>query len=171
MNNDIQMTRSGDIALSRYDILATDSIEQAILIKLRWFLGEWVYQTQWGVDWLGKVLIKNPNSLIIKRLIEDTILSVDGVNSVENLTLSINKQTRVATISFTVHTIDGTEDYMETALMDADSENIIAWYTTDGKIHVKGPASMIYYKDGKIHFAENANVSIALGKLNLEGEE
>lgn len=171
MNNDIQMTRSGDIALSRYDIAATDSIEQAILIKLRWFFGEWVYDTSLGMDWFGKVLIKNPNSLLIRRMIEDTILSVDGVNSVENLTLSIDKVTRVARIAFTVHTVDGTEDYMETALLDADSEKVIAWYTTDSKVHVKAPASMTYYKDGKIHFTAHANVSVEQGRLILEGEE
>lgn len=171
MNNDIQMTRSGDIALSRYDILTTDSIEQAILIRLRWFLAEWVYDTSLGVDWFGKVLIKNPNSLLIRRMIEDTILSVDGVNSVENLTLTLDKTTRVATISFTVHTVDGTEDYMETALMDADSERVIAWYTMDNKVHVRAPASMAYYKDGKIHFTEHANVSFKDGRLILEGEE
>lgn len=171
MNNDIQMTRSGDIALSCYDILTTDSIEQAILIRLRWFLAEWVYDTSLGVDWFGKVLIKNPNSLLIRRMIEDTILSVDGVNSVENLTLTLDKTTRVATISFTAHTVDGTEDYMETALMDADSERAIAWYTTDNKVHVKAPASMVYYRDGKIHFTENANVSFENGRLILEGEE
>lgn len=171
MNNDIQMTRGGDIALSAFDILATDSIEQAIIIKLRWFLGEWVYQTEFGVDWFGKVLVKNPNGLLIRRIIEDTIMSVDGVNSVENLTLSLEKESRVLHIGFTVHTVDGTADYMETALLDADSEKVIAWYTTDHKIHIKAPASMCYYKDGKIHFTEYANVSVSLGNLILEGDE
>lgn len=171
MNNDIQMTRSGDIAIFRYDIMTTDSIEQAIVIKLRWFFGEWVYNTSLGVDWFGKVLIKNPNSLLIKRMIEDTILSVDGVKSVEDLTLSVDKSTRIGTISFKVHTIDGTEDYMETALLDADSENVIARFTSDNKIHIKTPASMTYYKDGKIHFTEFANVAVNNGKLILEGDE
>lgn len=171
MNNDIQMTRSGDIALSKFDILATDSIEQAILIKLRWFFGEWVYQTEFGVDWFGKVLVKNPNSLLIRRLIEDTILSVDGVTSVEDLTLTVNKKTRNGNISFIVHTVDGKADYMETALLEADSEKVVAWISTDNKIHVKAPASMAYYKDGKIHFTEHANVSVNNGRLILEGDE
>lgn len=169
--NDIQMTRSGDIAISGYDIMTTDSIEQEILIKLRWFFGEWVYQTEFGVDWFGKVLIKNPNSLLIRRMIEDTILSVEGVNSVEGLTLSVNKKTRNAKISFTVHTVAGTEDYMETALFDAESEKVIAWYTGDGKMRVKAPSSMAYYNDGKIYFTEYANVSVEDGKLILEGNE
>lgn len=173
MNNDIQMTRSGDIALSRYDILTTDSIEQAIVIKLRWFFAEWVYDTSLGVDWLGKVLVKNPNSLLIRRMIEDTIMSVDGVLSVEDLTLSVDKSTRIGTISFKVHTVDGTEDYMETALLDADSESFHAWLAADNKIHIKAPSSMVYYKSGKIHFKDNVSsyVSVDDGKLVLEGDE
>lgn len=171
MNNDIQMTRSGDIAISGYDIVATDSIEQAILIRLRWFLAEWVYDTSLGVDWFGKVLIKNPNSLLIRRMIEDAIMSVEGVNSVENLTLTLDKTTRAATISFTVHTVDGTDDYMETVLMDVDTEKLLLWYTDDGRIHVKAPTSYVYYKSGKIHFTEHANVSFKDGRLILEGNE
>lgn len=152
--NDIQMTQGGDIAISAYDILTTNSIEQAILIKLRWFFGEWVYNEDFGVDWFGKVLIKNPNSLTIKRMIEDTIMSVDGVTGVEDMTLSVDRAARNAKLAFTVHTIDGTDDYIESDLFTDAADTLTAWYAGDGVVCIKGPSYMVHYKDDAVTFSK-----------------
>lgn len=151
--NDIQMTRSGDIAISRYDIMTTDSIEQAILIKLRWFFGEWAYNSSYGVDWFGKVLVKNPNTLLVRRMIEDTIMSVDGVTSVENLTLTINRQARDATITFTVHTDLGTEDAMEVNLRTETQTKFDA-YMNDSTLIIKAPSIMAYVNNDELVFTK-----------------
>ena len=120
--NDLQMTKNGDLAIFGFDVHTTDSIEQAILIKLRWFFAEWVYNRSYGVKWFEKVLIKNPSKLIVRRMLEDAILSVDGVASVQDMTLSINSRQRVARISFKAITNQGKIDMMEFVPLGADAE-------------------------------------------------
>lgn len=104
MNNDIQMTREGDISLINNDILATDSVEQGIYIRLRWFFNEWKFWPEYGVKYFENVFVKNPNKTLITSDISQQILSVDGVKSVDNLEVSIDSKTRAATIKYTVTT-------------------------------------------------------------------
>lgn len=144
--NDLQMTKRGDLAIIGYDILTTDSIEQAILIKLRWFFGEWVFNQSYGIEWFEKVLIKNPNKLLIRRMIEDAILSVDGVKSVSDLKLTVNNVTRKATISFKASTTQGAQDLMETiGLSLADDEITV---TVNGHTMTISSPSKLYYVVG-----------------------
>lgn len=120
--NDLAMTKRGDLALKDYDILTTDSIEQAILIRLRWFFSEWIYDTSLGIEWFEKVLIKKPNRLLVRRMIEDAVLSVDGVTEVSDTKLTIFNSTRKAQVSFRYKTTMGAYDMMETVRFDSDIE-------------------------------------------------
>lgn len=120
--NDLAMTKRGDLALKNYDILTTDSIEQAILIRLRWFFSEWVYNSSLGIEWFEKVLIKKPNRLLVRRMIEDAVLSVDGVTEVSDTKLTIFNSTRKAQVSFRYKTTMGAYDMMETVRFDSDIE-------------------------------------------------
>lgn len=120
--NDLAMTKRGDLALKNYDILTTDSIEQAILIRLRWFFSEWIYDTSLGIEWFEKVLIKKPNRLLVRRMIEDAVLSVDGVTEVSDTKLTIFNSTRKAQVSFRYKTTMGAYDMMETVRFDSDIE-------------------------------------------------
>lgn len=120
--NDLAMTKRGDLALKNYDILTTDSIEQAILIRLRWFFSEWVYDSSLGIEWFEKVLIKKPNRLLVRRMIEDAVLSVDGVTEVSDTKLTIFNSTRKAQVSFRYKTTMGAYDMMETVRFDSDIE-------------------------------------------------
>ena len=106
MNYDIQMTEDSDISLVGKDIRTTESVKQAIMIRLRWFFEEWRYAPQYGVDYFGQVFVKNPNRTIVLAMIAKQIRSVDKVKTVTNLKLTINNSTREATLSFTVTTID-----------------------------------------------------------------
>lgn len=160
--NDIQMTKYGDIAISKYDILTTDSIEQAILIRLRWFLAEWIYNTNYGLPWWEKILIKNPNRQLIKSLLTKEIMSVEGVLAVTDMTLTIDNDTRIATINFTVSTEQGTMDLSETANIDK-GYCITAYAINMGKtLVIEGPRVLVWVDDEcELNFAEEANVSVS----------
>lgn len=105
-NNDIQMTEKSDISLMGRDISTTNSIKQAILIRLRWFFAEWQYGPQYGVRYFEDVFIKNPNRTLVLSMISEIVRSVEGVKSVTDLTMQINNRTREANIRFTVTTTD-----------------------------------------------------------------
>lgn len=166
--NDLQMTRRGDLLITGYDIVATDSIEQAILIKLRWFFGEWIYNTELGVQWFEKVLVKNPNKLLIRRMIEDAVLSVDGVKSVSNVTLSLNNATRKATIGFSVVTTQGKQDVMETIGLTVEKDEITA-YVVNGRLVIDSPKALFYVVGGTLVFSKYANVKVEDGRLVIGG--
>lgn len=166
--NDLQMTRRGDLLITGYDIVATDSIEQAILIKLRWFFGEWIYNTELGVQWFEKVLVKNPNKLLIRRMIEDAVLSVDGVKSVSNVTLSLNNATRKATIGLGVVTTQGKQDVMETIGLTVEKDEITA-YVVNGSLVIDSPEALFYVVGGTLVFSEHANVKVEDGRLVIGG--
>lgn len=99
---DCLMDVYGDLYLAGGDIVKTDSIRQAILIRLRWFFKEWQYGPQYGVDYFGTVLVKNPNKTLVLRMIADVIMSVDGVSRVQDLKLIINRKDRIGEITFRV---------------------------------------------------------------------
>ena len=101
--NDLQMTREGDLYVNN-DIAVTDSIEQGIYIRLRWFFNEWKFGPDYGVKYFENIFVKNPNKQLIINDISKQILSVDGVKSVDNVTVSINSTTREAVIKYTVTT-------------------------------------------------------------------
>lgn len=104
MNNDIQMTRDGDISFINNDILATDSIEQGIYIRLRWFFKEWKFWPEYGVKYFENIFVKNPNKTLITSDISQQILSVEGVKSVDDLSVTIDYKNRAATITYKVTT-------------------------------------------------------------------
>jgi len=108
---DILITRSGDIYLNPAtgDIEITDSVEQAIRIRLLWFYKEWRLGPAKGIPYYEEVLVKNPNKLRIKQLFREEILSVDEVDSVERLQATIDEATRILTVQYRVKVKEGAE--------------------------------------------------------------
>lgn len=102
--NDLQMTRDGDLYLGNHDIMTTDSIEQGIYIRLRWWYNEWKFGPDYGVKYFDNILVKNPNKTLIVSELTSQILSVDGVKNVEGLSVDIDYASRKATIVYRVIT-------------------------------------------------------------------
>jgi len=109
---DILLTLDGDLRINETgDIELTDSIRQAIRIRLLWFFSEWRFEPEWGIPYFEQVFIKNPNLLRIRSIIRAEILAVDGVDSVRSIDISVDTVKRNAAISFVV--LIGNEDYRD----------------------------------------------------------
>ena len=77
---DIKLNRDGDIDVSAIgDISLTESVRQAVLIRLRWIYDEWRLGPELGFPWFEEVFVKNPNTVKIRSLIRDEIMQVEGV--------------------------------------------------------------------------------------------
>lgn len=77
---DIRLNEDGDIAISKNgDISTTESVRQAVMIRLRWIYDEWRLGPELGFPWFEEVFIKNPNTIKIKTLVRDEILKVKEV--------------------------------------------------------------------------------------------
>lgn len=84
------------------DISMTESVRQAVLIRLRWILDEWRLGPEYGFPWFEEVFVKNPNTIKLKQLIREEILKVDGVKSAEVSAIDYDPAKRTATIRYTV---------------------------------------------------------------------
>lgn len=64
--------------------------------------GEWFLDTRVGVPYWDLSRLKNPDEEVLRRLFRRVILSVQGVGTIESLTLSIDRASRVLSFSFRV---------------------------------------------------------------------
>ncbi len=104
MENDLRMTKDGDLAIISHDIATTDSIEQGIYIRLRWWYGEWKFGPDYGMKYFEDILVKNPDRGLVARDVEEQIMNVDGVVKIDNLSVNIDYKMRRATIRYVVTT-------------------------------------------------------------------
>lgn len=105
---DFALAADGDLYLNRNgDVEIIGSIRQALQIKLKWFLGEWVFNPDLGVPYFEDILIKNPNQAIIEKDIREQILSVEGVTGIDSLSLSLDRQSRNLICKFIAQTTEG----------------------------------------------------------------
>ena len=99
---DILLGNDGDIMVSDTgDITLTESVRQAILIRLRWIYGEWRLGPEMGFPWFEEVFVKNPNIAKIKRLIRNEIMQVEGVTVAEVTAAVYDRAKRSAKFSYT----------------------------------------------------------------------
>lgn len=97
---DLKLDQSGDLELSDSgDISSTESICQAVRIRLLWFFEEWRLGPDMGFPYFEEVFIKNPSETKIRHLVRETVMEVDGVTDVESIEYSTDRRTRSATIA------------------------------------------------------------------------
>lgn len=112
---DLLLDSDGDLVLRNGDIVITDSVIQAIKIRLRWFANEWRINKDYGIPYYEEVFIKNPNKQLIEERIKEEILTVDEVQEVTAVNIEVNTITRKAVITFSV-TVNGIEQNGEVDL-------------------------------------------------------
>lgn len=119
---DLKLDDSGDLELSAAgDIAATDSIVQAVRIRLLWFADEWRLMPDLGFPYFDEVFVKNPSEAKIKYYVREAIMEVDGVARVRDIALKIDRKTRSAAITVTFMTDE-----------DTFTEEVkIKWHSTD----------------------------------------
>ncbi len=103
---DLLLTSDGDLCIDdNANVEITDSVIQEIQIRLRWFLGEWKINPEWGLPYYEQVFVKNPNLAIIEDLLRTELLTIERVQSVESIKIKVDNRTRTAAIVFAV-TVD-----------------------------------------------------------------
>jgi len=117
--DDLMLDSDGDLLIEEHDIQATDSIAQRIKIRLKWFLGESVFYPDFGVDYFGKMFIKNPDETEILMMFSRIISKVDGVSRVGNMDIEVDSESRRALVSYEAITDNGVlGDNVEIWLME-----------------------------------------------------
>lgn len=113
---DILLDDKGDLMLSEDgDIFTTDSVRQAILVRLRWIYGEWRLGPEQGFPWFEHVFIKNPDTEAIRHLIREEILKVDGVTGALVTMVEFDRAKR--SINFRYEVSVGREHFLEEVML------------------------------------------------------
>lgn len=109
---DILLDKDGDISITPSgDITLTESVMQAVKVRLRWILNEWRFAPEYGFPWFEDMLVKKPDFDKLKSIIRSEVLSVDGVKSCEVNRVTFDKDNRKATFEYQFSVDD--ETYME----------------------------------------------------------
>lgn len=98
---------TGDLILQDNDLMIIDNAErvaQQILITLRFWYGEWFLDTTQGVPYLEYILVKNPNINHVRQILTEAILSVEGVQTIDEMTLDFDQRNRRLYVEYTATT-------------------------------------------------------------------
>lgn len=79
-----------------------DVVIQRVYIKLKTFTGEWLFDSTYGVDYLGSILGKKVTKEYVDRIIQEAILEEDGVAEIVEWTSSFSGLSRTYTCSFKI---------------------------------------------------------------------
>lgn len=115
-------TNTGDIDLSTNQlelVTGTDAIAQHLLIRLRFFVGEYFLDTRQGIPYFEQILIKNPSLIVVRAIFREAILETPGVVALTQFSLFPNSATRNLRLVFscTVTTQDEPLDFDEEFLI------------------------------------------------------
>lgn len=100
---DILLNGNGDILLNESgDIQFTDSVKQAIEIRLKWFANEWKLGPDLGIPYYEEVFVKNPSEQLIEEKMRDAIMDVDEVEDIISFDMSLDRKLRKLTVAYVV---------------------------------------------------------------------
>ena len=115
---DFLLTPEGDLYIGKEgDIKLTDSVRQAVRIRLQWFFNEWRFSPQFGVPYYEDILIKKPDIARVRRDFRQAATSVLEVLDIKNMNIETNKAARFARVTFDVVTAE--ETYRDEVLIYA----------------------------------------------------
>ena len=98
----LKLDDNHDLALeSNRIVFLTDhaALKQQVLITLKTQMGEWLFNTDFGVDYHGKFFVKNPDFGHLAAHLRASAKSVDGIESVGALEMALDHQTRHLTVN------------------------------------------------------------------------
>lgn len=86
---------------------APDVVKQRLQIRLKTFLGEWFFDTSYGVPYLQRIFGKQKTKTTVDNIIREQILSEFGVLEILDFNSSWDKATRTFSLVFSVKTAEG----------------------------------------------------------------
>lgn len=93
--------------VSNFHSNTPEAVAQAILTRLRLWMGEWFADTSDGTGWNQSILGKQSGNLY-ELTLRQRVLETPGVQSIDEFQSLLNTETRTLTVSMTVNTIYGT---------------------------------------------------------------
>ena len=84
-----------------------EACAQNVKTRLLLLMGEWVLDTGAGVPYLNDIMIRPANMPVVESIIKKTILDTEGVATLTDFRMAVDRETRQLNIQATVTTIYG----------------------------------------------------------------
>ena len=88
-------------------------VVQHVTTRLRFYKGEWFLNTDAGVDYFGKILIKPSNLALTESLIKNEIINTPEVESLNSFEMVFDSFTRKLKIQFSAATVFGELGFLD----------------------------------------------------------
>jgi hypothetical protein len=111
---DIALDTTGDLAIVNNDLTMLDGAErvrQHLQIKLRLWTTEWFLDTEFGTPYLPEIIGKQLSLGGSVAALKNSILEVDGVQTIERFDYEFNRADRTLKVDFDVLTPYGLIKY------------------------------------------------------------
>ncbi len=108
LTRDFKLDADGEWVVENGDFVTVadaDAVPQGIRIRLGMFLGECYLDESIGVDYIGTILVKNPDPLVVREELRRGIAATPDVTDVIGAQLQLDSATREANIDYTVDTV------------------------------------------------------------------
>lgn len=92
---DIELTDDGDIQLE-------NGFLQNARVSILWIAGEWRLGPDIGLPWFEEILVKNPDTELIRREILNSLLNIDGVEDADVDILEFNSRDRIIKFKYII---------------------------------------------------------------------
>ncbi|MCI9180553.1 MAG: hypothetical protein HFG50_11220 [Lachnospiraceae bacterium] len=98
---DMLLGSNGDLLISpQGDIVLGESVAQKINIRLKWFEGEWRWNKEEGLPYLGSLFVKNPDTDSFEALVRRKIFEVKEVTEVKDVSVIYDNKSRKGMIRY-----------------------------------------------------------------------
>lgn len=84
-----------------------EATAQAVRTRLLLLEEEWFLDTDAGVPWLQRIMVKPTDLPLAEALIKAEILGTEGILSIESFSMAFDRETRALVIGATVRNIYG----------------------------------------------------------------
>ena len=102
LTNDIQL----DDTMNWRMVEGDDLIAQKLKQRLSTQKGEWIFNINKGVDYLGQILVKDPDLSVVRAELLEAILDDDDGEIAKVLVFELDTDARTLTVAFRVATED-----------------------------------------------------------------
>jgi len=102
---------NNDLKLVNGQLVLVDDVAECAAIelnnKLQFVEGEYFLDTRQGVPYFTFFFVKNPDILLLRQILRNVVMSVQGIASIIDIQTSLNNATRKASFSIRARAANG----------------------------------------------------------------
>jgi hypothetical protein len=98
-----------------------DALRQALEFKLEFFQNDWFLDLAFGIPYYGRVFQRGVNEVDLYGIFQDAIISEPGIESVEDLNVVVDPQSRILRVTGQAFSEEGDPINLEFTTVDAEA--------------------------------------------------